>query len=59
MKGQIKILNGGFRLDVATTPFFALLLCRSLYDTKGGLWAWLMHAGADVIIFAVVLFRVG
>ena len=42
-----------------STMLFALLLCRSLYDTKGGLWAWLMHAAGDVIIFAVVLFRVG
>jgi membrane protease YdiL (CAAX protease family) len=42
-----------------STMLFALLLCHSLYDTKGGLWAWLMHAGGDVIIFAVVLFRVG
>lgn len=42
-----------------STTLFALLLCRSLYDTEGGLWAWLMHAGGDVIILAVVLFRVG
>jgi membrane protease YdiL (CAAX protease family) len=42
-----------------STLLFALLLCRSLYDTEGGLWAWLMHAGGDVIIFAAVLFRVG
>jgi membrane protease YdiL (CAAX protease family) len=42
-----------------STMLFALLLCRSLYDTDGGLWAWLMHTGGDVIIFAVVLFRVG
>ena len=42
-----------------STTLFALLLCRSLYDTEGGLWAWLMHLGSDVIILAVVLFRVG
>jgi len=42
-----------------STMLFALLLCRSLYDTKGGFWAWVMHAAGDVIIFTVVLFRVG
>jgi membrane protease YdiL (CAAX protease family) len=42
-----------------TTMLFALLLCRSLYDTEGGLWAWLMHVSGDIIIFVVVLFMVG
>jgi membrane protease YdiL (CAAX protease family) len=42
-----------------STMLFALLLTRSLYDTEGGLWAWLMHLAGDVIIFVVVLFRVG
>jgi len=26
---------------------------------QGGLWAWLMHAAGDVIIFVVVFLRVG
>jgi membrane protease YdiL (CAAX protease family) len=42
-----------------TTALFAMLLARSLYDTEGGLWAWLMHVSGDIIIFVVVLFRVG
>jgi len=44
---------------VLTTTLFAMLLCQSLYDTEGGLWAWLMHTAGDVIIFVVVLLRVG
>jgi membrane protease YdiL (CAAX protease family) len=44
---------------VLATTLFAMLLCQSLYDTEGGLWAWLMHAAGDVIIFVVVLLRVG
>jgi membrane protease YdiL (CAAX protease family) len=36
---------------VLATTLFAMLLCQSLYDTEGGLWAWLMHAAGDVIIF--------
>jgi membrane protease YdiL (CAAX protease family) len=42
-----------------SATLFALLLCRSLYDTEGGLWAWLMHVSGDIIIFVVVLFMVG
>ena len=42
-----------------TTMLFAMLLTRNLYDTEGGLWAWLMHLSGDVIILVVVLFRVG
>jgi membrane protease YdiL (CAAX protease family) len=42
-----------------SATLFALLLCRSFYDTEGGVWAWLMHAGGDIIIFATVLYRVG
>ena len=42
-----------------TTMLFALLLCRSLYDTEGGLWACLMHFSGDIIILVVVLFMVG
>ncbi len=42
-----------------TTALFAMLLVRSLYDTEGGLWAWLMHAASDIIILVVVLLRVG
>ena len=42
-----------------TTTLFAMLLCRSLYDTGGGLWAWLMHIAADIIIMVVVLLSVG
>jgi membrane protease YdiL (CAAX protease family) len=42
-----------------TTALFGMLLVRSLYDTKGGLWAWLMHVSGDIIIMVVVLFRVG
>jgi len=42
-----------------TTALFAMLLARSLYDTEGGLWAWLMHAASDIIILVVVLLRVG
>jgi membrane protease YdiL (CAAX protease family) len=38
-----------------TTTLFAMLLCRSLYDTEGGLWAWLIHIAGDVIIMVVVL----
>lgn len=44
---------------VLSTTLFAALLCRSLYDTEGGLWAWLMHVGGDIIIIVVVLLRVG
>jgi len=42
-----------------TTALFAMLLVRSLYDSEGGLWAWLMHAASDIIIVVVVLLRVG
>jgi membrane protease YdiL (CAAX protease family) len=42
-----------------TTTLFAILLVRNLYDTEGGLGAWLMHAASDVIILVVVLLRVG
>lgn len=42
-----------------TTTLFAMLLVRSLYDTEGGLGAWLMHTASDIIIFVVVLVRVG
>jgi membrane protease YdiL (CAAX protease family) len=44
---------------VVSTALFASLLTRSLYDTEGGLWAWLMHLSGDIIILVVVLFRVG
>jgi membrane protease YdiL (CAAX protease family) len=38
-----------------TTTLFGLLLARSLYDTEGGLIAWLTHIAADIIIMTVVL----
>lgn len=42
-----------------TTTLFAMLLVRCLYDTEGGLGAWLIHSASDIVIFVVVLFRVG
>jgi membrane protease YdiL (CAAX protease family) len=42
-----------------TTTLFGLLLACSIFDTEGGLWAWLMHVAGDVIILVVVLMRVG
>lgn len=42
-----------------TTTLFAILLVRSLYDTEGGLAAWLIHTASDITILVVVLLRVG
>ncbi len=39
---------------VSTTALFAMRLCRSLYDTEGGLWAWLIDTSADIIILILV-----
>ena len=56
---MVQKLRVALALQPLTTALFAMLLCRSLYDTEGGLWAWLMHLGSDVIILVVVLLRVG
>ena len=39
---------------VAMSAFFAWILARSIVDTNGWTWAWLLHAIQDVIIFSMV-----
>lgn len=41
---------GGF-LGVVMTGILGWLLAKSVYETKGLFWAWLIHFIADVIIF--------
>jgi membrane protease YdiL (CAAX protease family) len=59
--GLAHYLSGhpGGPTGLVSTTLFAMLLCRSLYDTEGGLWAWLIHMASDIIIFAVVVLSVG
>lgn len=40
---------------VAMAGFFAWILARSMVDTDGWGWAWLLHVAQDVIIFLMVL----
>jgi membrane protease YdiL (CAAX protease family) len=40
---------------VVMAAFFAWVLARSMLDTRGWRWAWLLHFMQDVIIFLMVL----
>lgn len=40
---------------VAMATFFAWIVARSMLDTRGWTWAWLLHVVQDVIIFLMVL----
>ena len=42
-------------VGAAMTGFLGWLLATSILDTRGWGWAWLIHLGADVIIFLPIL----
>ncbi|HSS97421.1 MAG TPA: CPBP family glutamic-type intramembrane protease, partial [Terriglobales bacterium] len=42
-------------LGVAATGFFGWLLARSMLETKGIFWPWVIHLMADMVIFSFLL----
>lgn len=41
-------------LGVAATGFFGRILARSMLETKGLFWPWVIHAVGDVVIFGFI-----
>jgi membrane protease YdiL (CAAX protease family) len=47
--------NPGGLLGILAAVFLGWVLSKSILETKGIFWAWLIHFQQDVIIFSVIL----